>query len=204
MSAITLMGYRRRTAGGLLLPVLVGNTVGTNAGAAIAADAAGIGFLFDTDASASIPSLLAGWTSVLTATNGSNISMRVSWKAVASGESIDPAGGSRGRLRVYSNVDPVAPVHAAAGAGGNGNNADVPPITLTGPRLVVGGIRRGGSGVPTWATPLDQNVAAQNTTAVLTTAESAGLLASYGGQAVSVGVGNDWAAGVFAINGAAA
>lgn len=196
--------YRRKRRSGLLLPVLVGNTIGTNAGAAVNAAAAGMCFLFDTDASATIPSLLGGWTNVLTATNTTNISMRISCKVVTNGESVDPAGGSRARLRIYSNVDASNPVHAAAGAGGNGNNANVPSITLTGDRLVVGAIRRGGSGVPTWATPLDQNVAAQNTTAVLSTAESAGILASYAGQAVGIGVSNDWAAGAFAINGAPA
>ena len=198
--------YRRKRRSGLLLPVLIGNTIGANAGAAVNADAAGMCFLFDTDASATIPSLLGGWTNVLTATNTTNISMRVSCKVVTNGESVDPAGGSRARPRIYSNVDPTTPVSAgaAAGAGGNGNNANVPSITMPGDRLVVGAIRRGGSGVPTWATPLDQNVAAQNTTAVLTTAESAGVLGSYAGQAVAIGSNNDWAAGAFAINGAPA
>lgn len=191
-------------AGGLLLPTLIGNTIGANAGAAVNADATGFCLLFDTDASSSIPALISGsWTSVITATMA-NISMRVSWKQVTSGESIDPVGGSRARLRIYSNVDPTTPIHDAQGGGGNGNNANVPALTYSIPCLTIGAIRRGGSGVPTWAAPLDQNVAAQNTTAVLTTAESAGVLGSYAGQAVAIGSNNDWVAVAIALKGAPA
>ena len=196
--------YRRKRRSGLLTPTILGNTIGTNTGGAVNADAAGLCLLIDSDTTG-IPALISGsWTSVVTASNGSNVHVRVSRKVVTSGEAIDPVGGSRARLLILGDYDPANPIHDAQGAGGNGNNANVPGLTYTGPRFTVGFIRRGGSGVPTWASPLNQNVVAQNTTAVLTLATSAGLLASYAGQAVSVGVGNDWAAGAFAINGAPA
>ena len=192
-----------RSAGGLLLPVLATTVQGSNTGGAITAGATGYAFVIDTAASATPPSVVSGYADLGTAI-GTSVSARLSGKAVTSGESITANSGSRRQVRIYTNVDAGNPIDAFASDGGDDANADVPTITISaGGRLVVGFIRRAGSGVLTWASPLNQNVASQNTTAVLTSAESAGLLTTYAGQAVAVS-NNQWCAAAFAINGVAA
>jgi hypothetical protein len=192
------------STGGLLLPVLAAAPQGANTGGAISADAAGYAFVIDSVASATPPTVVSGYTDH-GSTFGGSTSVRVSGKVVTNGESITANAGSRRQVRIYTNVDPADPIDDIQLQGGNGNNANLLALTISsGGRLVFGVVKRSGTGNPTWASPLDQNTADVNTSAVVSSAESAGLLTTYAGQAIAVGVGNDWCAVTVAINGVAA
>jgi hypothetical protein len=193
----------RKKRGGLLLPVLATAPQGHNTGGAISAGAAGFAILVDRNGSGTIPALIDGsWTSIATQAYSTTVAARLSYKVVTNGESIDPVGTSRCQVRIYTNVDAADPIDDSDVTSGT-DDFILPAMTIsTGGRLCVGWICRVGTGTAPWTAPLGSNAADVNTTAVTTSAESAGLLTTFAGLTMSDG-SPDHVGFVIALNGAA-
>lgn len=90
-----------------------------------------------------IPSIQQGTSS------GSNVSQRAGWMIADTNAEVSGTWANARRMicMMFSLVDPVSPIHAAASTQGNGTTINFPSLTLTRPCLLIRGVSlRGDSG----------------------------------------------------------